>query len=379
MAHEIEVFQPSALTLAPHTSRAAMMRQHIAEQIEMRAILAEYVHSQMVLDVDYGIIPGTKNKTLLKPGAEKICGLYEVTPDFTTPHRTENWESGLFHYEIKCTLTRDGVVQAVGMGSANSYEGKHRWRNGERLCPDCNKATIIKGKPEYGGGWICFAKKGGCGAKFTTDAAEIIEQEIGRVQNDDMASLVNTVLKMSKKRALVDGAIALVRGCALFTQDHGDPENDNSRRPAAGRDDARSTAAQAVGRDERPRRTAEPPPPPPDPGSNLAQLEPTHGELRAVYAWKFSKGPDGGKSLGLASDASLVDVIASDIQGRAMDLIRAAAQDELGKRLAIEVEQPVSEPPSDPEATPRTRSGLEAARAAEMRFRQPTDDGEGSI
>lgn len=34
------------------------------------------------------------------------------------------------------------------------------------ICPACGKPAIIKSKAEYGGGWICFEKKGGCGRKF---------------------------------------------------------------------------------------------------------------------------------------------------------------------------------------------------------------------
>ena len=37
------------------------------------------------------------------------------------------------------------------------------------LCPKCGCLTIIEGKPEYGGGWLCWKNKGGCGAKFTSD------------------------------------------------------------------------------------------------------------------------------------------------------------------------------------------------------------------
>lgn len=34
-------------------------------------------------------------------------------------------------------------------------------------CPQCGKtAAVIKGKEEFGGGWLCFAKKGGCGARW---------------------------------------------------------------------------------------------------------------------------------------------------------------------------------------------------------------------
>lgn len=36
-----------------------------------------------------------------------------------------------------------------------------------RSCPECGKtASVIKGKEEYGGGWVCYKKKAGCGAKF---------------------------------------------------------------------------------------------------------------------------------------------------------------------------------------------------------------------
>lgn len=34
------------------------------------------------------------------------------------------------------------------------------------VCPTCGKDSIIKGKEEYGGGYVCYKKKGGCGAKF---------------------------------------------------------------------------------------------------------------------------------------------------------------------------------------------------------------------
>lgn len=36
-----------------------------------------------------------------------------------------------------------------------------------RSCPQCGKSkAVIKGKAEYGGGWLCFKKKGGCGATW---------------------------------------------------------------------------------------------------------------------------------------------------------------------------------------------------------------------
>lgn len=38
------------------------------------------------------------------------------------------------------------------------------------VCPECKKTdAVIKGKAEYGGGYLCFKKKGGCGAKWATE------------------------------------------------------------------------------------------------------------------------------------------------------------------------------------------------------------------
>jgi len=33
-------------------------------------------------------------------------------------------------------------------------------------CPACGAQAVIKGKAEYGGGWLCWKKRGGCGEKF---------------------------------------------------------------------------------------------------------------------------------------------------------------------------------------------------------------------
>jgi hypothetical protein len=38
-------------------------------------------------------------------------------------------------------------------------------------CASCGQKALIKGKEQYGGGWVCFKKKGGCGQKFNEDPA----------------------------------------------------------------------------------------------------------------------------------------------------------------------------------------------------------------
>jgi hypothetical protein len=137
-----------------------------------------------------------------------------------------------------------GPVVAVGYGSANSWERKHRYRRGERVCPKCGLVgQVIKGKEEYGGGWLCWKSKGGCGAKWPDGAPEIEGQQVGDVENPDPYDLENTLVKMAKKRAHIDAALTGTASSDLFTQDldeGGPSEKDHA--PAA------KTAAPAKGR-----------------------------------------------------------------------------------------------------------------------------------
>jgi len=179
---------------------------------------------------DYGIIPGTKKKTLLKPGADKLCELYGLSDDYeiVTGYSQENWSLNppLFDYTIRCILKnkRNGILVATGMGSCNSYEGKYRWRDQNRKCPECGRETVFRSKkrPEDGDrepGWYCWTKKGGCGAQFPADSVRITAQVTGRIENDDIATLKNTILKMAKKRAKVDATLSATRSSGIFTQD----------------------------------------------------------------------------------------------------------------------------------------------------------------
>lgn len=44
----------------------------------------------------------------------------------------------------------------------------------ERLsCPYCNQQAVIKSRPEFGGGYVCYKKFGGCGEKFADNDSRI--------------------------------------------------------------------------------------------------------------------------------------------------------------------------------------------------------------
>lgn len=189
---------------------------------------------------DYGEIPGTKKPTLLKPGAEKLCNLFGLIPRYDQVQTIEDWTGvdhagePFFYYRVKCSLWRGDALMGEGEGSCNSWESKYRYRKSERVCPLCGKDTIIKGKAEYGGGWLCFPKKGGCGAKFKEKDPAIEKQIVGRVANPEIHDQVNTVLKMANKRAQVAATLNATGASRFFTQDM---EDRPSYDPHAGQSD----------------------------------------------------------------------------------------------------------------------------------------------
>jgi hypothetical protein len=155
----------------------------------------------------------------LKPGAEKLAFLFNYVPtveldriDLADGHRE-------FHAKVVLHHRSSGAHVGDGVGSASTLEKKHRWRKAQRSCPRCKQETIIKGKEEYGGGWICWKSKGGCGESYSLDDPDIISQQIGNVENPDIADVYNTIKKMAKKRALIDAILTATGASSLFTQD----------------------------------------------------------------------------------------------------------------------------------------------------------------
>ena len=177
----------------------------------------------MVQDHHYGVIPGTKKPTLLKPGAELLNVMFRLDPQYATDTLRDG-----DHITITstCTLWHIPTGQRVGsgQGSCSTRESKYAWRESQRLCPECGKPAIVKGKDEYGGGWLCFKKKEGCGAKFKAGDAVIEAQQTGRVPNPDLPDTYNTVLKMANKRSLVAAVLNVTAASDIFTQDLEDIE-----------------------------------------------------------------------------------------------------------------------------------------------------------
>ena len=219
----------------------------IESAVERYQQVTEFVSRVLRKDVDYGVIPGTEKLTLLKPGAEKLTTFFGLSTRFRLLERIEDWtgdEHGgepFFYYLYRCQLLRGDLLIAEADASCNSRETKYRWREAQRTCPACGVAAIIKGRAEYGGGWVCFRKRGGCGAKYADGDESIEGQQTGRVFNPDICDQVNTIQKMAQKRSLVGAVLIAVNASEFFTQD----VEDFPARGVAARED--SNAADLAG------------------------------------------------------------------------------------------------------------------------------------
>lgn len=208
-----------------------LSNQFLAPAISVKGALQAYQDKKDLIDsimkpnVDYGIIPGTSKNTLLKAGAEKATSFFGLSARFRDAVVVEDFTGKdhegepFFFYRRTCELWRGDYIVASVDGSCNSFEKKYRYRNSDRLCPSCGKPAIIKGKQEYGGGWLCFKNKGGCSAKFGDKDQSIIGQDTGQIKNPDVADLANTILKMADKRALVAATLIATGLSEYFTQD----------------------------------------------------------------------------------------------------------------------------------------------------------------
>lgn len=209
-------------SLAP-TYERPLSPVEIRQQVNL---IQEVMRDVMKPGVHYGYPPGTEPKTeaekktkkpaLLKPGSELLCVVFRFDP----------------HYEIERTRLPDGHLEVVsesilhyipngrrvgsGWGSATTEESKHAYRWALRTCPQCEQPAIIKSRF---GGWYCYDKKGGCGAKFQEGDPDIENQEAGRIANPDLADQHNTVLKMANKRALNAAVLTATAASDMFDQD----------------------------------------------------------------------------------------------------------------------------------------------------------------
>lgn len=177
----------------------------LAQMKQKLGLVQSFFRDVMIPNQDYGIIPGTDKPTLLKSGAEKLCELYGYAPKVAQVEEQTDMDTGFYRARVTVALVhrRTGTIVAEGVGEANTNEGRYRWRwIPEWDAPkELDKSTLP-----------CKQRKDKKGRLY----------KVYRLENDDPWSLWNTVLKMAKKRALIDATLSATRSSGIFTQDMDD-------------------------------------------------------------------------------------------------------------------------------------------------------------
>ncbi len=241
----LEPMQQSALAGPSYDGTAALGAMSQTEFDEKLAALVlgrdrvEMIkRSLMVEDVHFGTIPGTPKPSLWQPGAQLLCMIFGLRASFV---QEVEYGDGVTAPAVRVrTLCRlhlgdiAGPIVGTGNGAASTWERKHRYRRGDRCCPECGViGSIIRGKAEYGGGFVCWKRKDGCGATFKKTDTAITDQQVGDVENEDQHDLENTVIKVSEKRAYLGATLRVTASSGTFTQDTGpgDGPGDDGGRP----------------------------------------------------------------------------------------------------------------------------------------------------
>ena len=227
-------------------------------------------------DVDYGVIPGTGKPTLLQPGAERLAMFHRLIPEHHVTRTVTPVPGHVERIDIDATCSLhlgslEGPVLQTSHATSSSYEDRYRWRTLERSCPTCGKPAIIKGNPKYGGGWVCWKKKDGCGTQFPDDYAPIVSQTVGKVENEEPWALLNTLVQMAQKRAFVAAVRHALGITDLFTEEIEEPRDDGET--ASPPQTAQAPAQQANRAAPPPQRSAAPQQAPSAPTGNAVTFE----------------------------------------------------------------------------------------------------------
>lgn len=198
---------------APLTANDIIGQVRLIQEV-MQAVMRDKEH--------FGTIPGCGDKpTLLQPGAQKLLLTFRLAPEYEVIENPMG--KGHREYRVHCTLKSigSGNFCGSGVGCCSTMEGKYRFRVAPKKFTDRTvpkEYWDIRGKDAK----AAQALLGGPG--FSTKKDDngqwmITEGSSEKVEHDNPADYYNTVLKMAKKRALVDATLTATAASDIFTAD----------------------------------------------------------------------------------------------------------------------------------------------------------------
>lgn len=206
----------------------------VEELVGQIQLIQQVMKQTMVEGEHYGITPGCGAKpALFKAGAEKLAFVFRLSPEYKIT--TNDLGNGHRDIQIVCTLKQlgSGTFMGEGVGCCSTMEGKYRYRTGPKKSTgrpvpkgywDLKRSDPMEAQKQIGG-------KGFSVAKDADGQWEIVEQG-EKCEHDNPADYWNTILKMSKKRSLVDAVLTATAASDCFIQDL-EPEeiDDDSKLP----------------------------------------------------------------------------------------------------------------------------------------------------
>ncbi|WP_089610071.1 hypothetical protein [Dehalobacterium formicoaceticum] len=196
--------EQSGILIQDSGSSALDMARRLEETKAKLILTKSFFESVMEKDVDYGTIPGTQKPSLLQPGADKLSNLYGFSKMIEEKQEKKDYDTGHYDVTVKVRLIHRGsqIIAGEGEGSCSTYESKYRYR----WVPEWELlSSIDKDSLDY-------KEKIGKNGQF----------KVYRVENEDLFSQWNTVLKMATKRAFVAAILSATGLSGLFSQDDDD-------------------------------------------------------------------------------------------------------------------------------------------------------------
>ena len=203
MSNEITPNTGGAVVASP-VPRQALIPATVAEIKQQIAVIHQAMKELMKDETHYGVVPGCgKKQVLLKPGAELIMTLFHFGSELTVEEFTDGFD---VRYRVKARGFHipTGNTIGYGIGESSTSEKKYKWR--AAVCHEEFEATPetrrqIAYKKDYNGGVV-------------------MEEQV----RQNPADILNTVLKMAKKRAQVDLCLTATACSDIFVQDIDDPD-----------------------------------------------------------------------------------------------------------------------------------------------------------
>lgn len=179
--NDLVVQENGALTAAEIKSQVNRIQE------VMKHVMKEHEH--------YGKIPGTPKPSLWKPGAEKLLFTFQFS---ARPHVEDISGADEIRYRVQVNIMdKNGHYMGTGIGECSSSEDKYKWvkatcdEEWEETDEDRRRAKWKKGNKPY---------------------------QVKQIRTNP-ADVANTILKMAKKRALIDATLTVTAASDIFTQD----------------------------------------------------------------------------------------------------------------------------------------------------------------